>query len=163
MPIVNCVVCAQGFYIKPNRLLKGWGKYCSRQCNYKGQRTGTVFKCHICGKETYRNTAAQSRSKSQKYFCSKSCQTVWRNSEIFTRDNHANWKGGESSYREFMRRTSADKLCAKCKTNDFRVLAVHHKDRNRQNNNPSNLIWLCHNCHHLVHHYAQESEGFLTT
>ena len=161
MPITNCLICSQDFYIKPSRLLKGWGKYCSKQCNYRGQKTGKTAPCNTCGKDVYRNTAERSRSKSGKYFCGKSCQTIWRNSKLFTRENHANWKGGESSYRDFMRRTSRDKFCTRCETSDTRILAVHHRDRNRQNNSPSNLIWLCHNCHYLVHHYAQEARGFL--
>lgn len=51
--------------------------------------------------------------------------------------------------------------CAKCKSTDKRILAVHHKDRNRQNNTVSNLVWLCHNCHFLVHHYKSEAGKFL--
>jgi hypothetical protein len=30
-------------------------------------------------------------------------------------------------------------------------LAVHHADENRKNNDPSNLMTLCHNCHALIH------------
>jgi hypothetical protein len=161
MPIVKCQICFGEFYVKPNRLLRGWGKYCSKACNYQAQKTGTKFKCHVCSKEVYRNVATQTRSESQKYFCSKSCQTVWRNRDVYTREKHANWKSGESSYRAFMRRTSKNKLCAKCNTVDTRVLAVHHKDRNRQNNDVSNLIWLCHNCHYLVHHHGEEGTGFI--
>jgi predicted HNH restriction endonuclease len=36
------------------------------------------------------------------------------------------------------------------------VLAVHHVDQNRTNNKVTNLAWLCHNCHHLVHRYPIE-------
>ena len=31
----------------------------------------------------------------------------------------------------------------------------------RKNNSVSNLIWLCHNCHHLVHHYKNETKNFM--
>lgn len=161
MPITTCTICLKEFYVKPNRLARGWGKYCSKKCNYQGQKTGKVFVCHICGKETYKGVAEQARSSSGKYFCSKSCQTIWRNSEVYTREKHINWKGGESSYRAFMVRSSLDKVCAKCKTRDARILAVHHKDRNRSNNTADNLLWLCHNCHYLVHHYSNETAGFL--
>lgn len=162
MPVVSCTICQNKFYAKPNHLVRGWGKYCSKKCNYLGQKTGKNFLCSICGKQTYKNAAEQKRSASGKYFCSKSCQTIWRNSELFARENHGNWKGGKSSYRQFMTRASVEKLCARCKNDDSRVLAVHHKDRNRQNNVPDNLIWLCHNCHYLVHHFKQESQDFVT-
>jgi predicted HNH restriction endonuclease len=36
------------------------------------------------------------------------------------------------------------------------MLVVHHIDENRNNNNHENLIWLCYNCHHLVHNYPDE-------
>jgi hypothetical protein len=55
-------------------------------------------------------------------------------------------------------RGGVPKICRLCKTEDCRVLAVHHSDRNRQNNTLGNLLWLCHNCHHLVHRYEPERE-----
>ncbi|MBI4281264.1 HNH endonuclease [Candidatus Uhrbacteria bacterium] len=36
-----------------------------------------------------------------------------------------------------------------------RVLLVHHIDENRKNNVLSNLVWLCRNCHFLVHKYNE--------
>ena len=33
--------------------------------------------------------------------------------------------------------------------------------RNRINNNVDNLVWLCHNCHHLVHYYEVDQEKFM--
>jgi hypothetical protein len=155
MPLVNCIVCEREFYVKPNRIKKGWGKYCSKQCNYQGQKTGIILPCFNCGQETYKTTVDQKRSQSGRYFCSKSCQTVWRNSELFVGEHHANWRGGESSYRDALRRAKVVQVCARCKIHDARVLAVHHKDRNRQNNTITNLTWLCHNCHFLIHRYQE--------
>lgn len=57
-------------------------------------------------------------------------------------------------------RQSIPKICRLCKTKDIRVLAVHHIDKNRKNNKISNLAWLCHNCHLLVHHYDAERNKF---
>lgn len=160
MPLVNCLVCSKEFYIKPNRLDKGWGKYCSNTCKHSAQITGILTECYTCKKTTYKTLKNQSRSKSGKYFCSKSCQATWRNT-LYTQEKHANWTGGESSYRDILRRSGIDILCLKCKSEDVRILAVHHKDKDRSNNAVSNLIWLCHNCHFLVHHYKNEAAGFL--
>jgi len=158
---VNCQNCDKEFYVKPNRILRGWGKYCSKTCQHIGAKNGKTLACLICGKEVYRSLKDQGRSKSNKFFCSKSCQTIWRNSEIFIGKKHANWKTGEYSYRDALKRAPVLPYCLKCNTNDTRVLAVHHKDRNRSNNNISNLIWLCHNCHYLVHHYKNEATAFV--
>jgi hypothetical protein len=40
------------------------------------------------------------------------------------------------------------------------MLAVHHLDEDRANNAVDNLVWMCHNCHHLIHHYPEESTAF---
>ncbi len=161
MPTINCVICGNGMYAKPSHIMKGWGKYCSKACQYIGQKTGSSQPCYICNKSVYRNQKEQVRSKSGKFFCSKSCQTIWRNSVLYTGDQHSNWNGGLASYRNRLIRSTLPQICGKCQAADKRILAVHHKDRNRQNNKLSNLMWLCHNCHYLVHHYREESKGFL--
>jgi hypothetical protein len=163
MPDVDCAVCQQSFYAKPNWLKNGHGKYCSRVCAHKAQKTGRMFACHTCKKNTYKSLKDQRRSKSGKFFCNKKCQTIWRNSSVFSGENHANWKGGESSYRQRLLKTELAQICARCSSDDKRILVVHHKDKNRQNNKFSNLIWLCHNCHYLVHHYKDESKTFLVS
>lgn len=160
MPHVACKVCLKEFYVKPNRLDKGWGKYCSKSCNYKAQKTGARVPCATRGKEAYKNVKDRKRSKSGAYFCGKSCQAVWRNS-FFSGENHANWRGGQSSYKNVLRRAGVKPECSKCQSIDQRVLAVHYKDRDRSNNSASNLVWLCHNCHFLVHHYKGEAEGYM--
>ncbi len=40
-------------------------------------------------------------------------------------------------------------------------MAVHHIDEDHNNNELGNLAWLCHNCHHLVHHDNVERQRFL--
>lgn len=163
MPRINCQICKEIFYAKPSHIEKGWGKYCSKICQYNGQRNGQSYACFLCNKPVYRTPKDLANSKSQKFFCNKSCQTSWRNSKIYVGKNHSNWTTGESSYRDRLIRSNKEKICCKCKTEDIRILAVHHKDRDRSNNDLNNLIWLCHNCHYLVHHFKHEAGGFLDT
>ena len=161
MPLVNCLICKKEFYAKPSWLKNGYGKFCSQACNHKSQQNGRVVQCLTCGKAVYRsNNHLINKSKSGEFFCSKSCQTTWRNT-VYSGKNHPNWKNGRYVYRDILSRFKPKEQCAKCKTNDKRVLAVHHRDKNRTNNDVTNLEWLCHNCHFLVHHYVHESEGFL--
>lgn len=161
MPLVACANCRTGFYAKPSWIKNGGGKYCSQICSHQAQKRGKVASCYICKKQVYKSQQARSRSKSGNFFCGKSCQAIWRNSKLYIGEYHVNWKGGRSSYRQRLLRTDLAQVCSKCETDDKRVLAVHHKDKNRLNNKFSNLIWLCHNCHYLVHHYKDESEGFV--
>lgn len=150
MGLVKCKICSKEFYVKPSHLKLGWGKYCSTFCRSKSQFNGKTVKCFNCGKEIYRSEAKLKRAKSSKYFCSKSCQTVWRNN-YFSEERHANWKYGENAYRNILLRSKREIKCESCRIKDIRVLAVHHKDRNRKNNQLNNLIWLCLNCHFLFH------------
>ncbi len=155
MPNINCKICGEIFYAKPFWIRRGFGKYCSPECQHKGQKTGKLVKCFLCGKESYKTKNNLNRSKSGKFFCSKSCQTKWRNS-IFFGSKHANWKGGRFAYKTVLVRKGVPQVCRICGTRDRRILAVHHLDRDKRNNSAKNLVWLCHNCHFLVHHYDVE-------
>lgn len=151
MPIVECKICYKKFYGKPFFLKQGHAKFCSDKCMRVSRKTGKMVNCHSCGKEVYKTQKALNGSKSGTYFCTKSCQTKWRNS-VFIGSKHANWKNGKHSYRSVMSRNKVPKICKLCKNEDSRVLIVHHLDHNRENSDLSNLIWLCCNCHFLVHH-----------
>lgn len=76
MPQVNCKICEKEFYIKPSHQIRGWGKYCSIKCRSNAQLLGKAVLCSTCNKEIYRSPKLLVRSKSGKFFCSKSCQTI---------------------------------------------------------------------------------------
>ena len=162
MPTVICKQCGKTFYAKPFWINKGFGIYCSSVCQYQGARRGKIINCDQCGKEAYKQLKALTKSKSGKFFCGKSCQTKWRNAE-FIQERHANWKEGRYAYRSVLSRNKVPAVCALCKINDRRVLAVHHIDEDRSNNNIDNLAWLCHNCHHLAHHHTEARATFMAT
>jgi hypothetical protein len=101
-----------------------------------------------------------SMSNSRSFFCSVICSNQWLGSK--KRDkNHPNWINGRSVYKNLLKRTDVAVVCKLCGEKDIRVLAVHHIDKNRENNTLANLAWLCLNCHFLVHHHTRES-GKLT-
>ena len=155
MPHVQCKICSNDFYAKPNWLRKGWGKYCSRECQYEGRKSGTFVKCFICHQEAYKTRKELRVSKSKNYFCTKRCQTIWRNSIVYVGESHWNWRGGAAvEYRTRLIGSEVKQYCRVCGTKDKRILCVHHLDKNRKNNELENLTWLCHNCHYLVHHYG---------
>ena len=158
MPLLRkCEICGTEFKTKPFFVKRGQGRFCSAVCQYKSYRTGRIISCFVCREEAYRGRKKLENSKSGKYFCSKSCQTKWRNSE-FVGPKHANWLHGRASYKSVLVRNKVPKLCALCGGKDERVLATHHIDQNRLNNMLENLAWLCHNCHFLVHHYDEGRE-----
>jgi len=155
MPYNNCKICSKEFYIKPSHLKLGYGKYCSVKCRAQSQKKGKNVYCEICNKEIWRMPKCLKKSKSGKFFCSKSCQTKWRN-KYYSGDKHYFWKGGENVYRKRMLSSDIRLICKKCGVKDIRILVVHHKDRDRKNNGLENLIWLCRNCHHLIHNHNEK-------
>lgn len=152
MASLTCVVCKKEFKRKPSLIKRGGGRFCSNTCHFASKRTGKYIACSWCSAQVYRKPRLLRLSKSKKYFCDKSCQTKWRN-QYFSGPLHTNWTTGEHSYRSAIKRAGKEVKCEVCDVTDERILAVHHKDRIRTNNDPSNLAWLCHNCHFLVHHY----------
>ena len=156
MPDVKCKFCKKDFYTKPSQIKFGFGKYCSKKCQYQGRKTGRFINCFICGKESYKQLRHIKSCKSGKFFCSKSCQTIWRNT-YFSGKNHPNWKEGKfQDYRDKFIRAGIKPVCKMCGIKDKRLLVVHHNDHNRQNNSIDNLTWLCLNCHYLVHSYKEQ-------
>ena len=163
MLTVRCEICKKSFKVKPSTRGRGWGKYCSKACQFKGQETGKIVSCFICHRQVYRNRSDVGKSKSGKYFCGKSCQAVWRNSMLYFGENHSNWKGGTATYKNVLLRSQVAESCRRCKTKDKRVLIVHHLNGDRNNNSAKNLIWLCHNCHFLIHYHQVEYKKLMET
>ena len=153
MSQAKCKICGKEFYVKPSHQRMGWGKYCSIPCHRIGSRTGEILACSICGKKVWRTPKDIRVSKSGKFFCTKSCQTLWRN-KYFSGSKHPNWQGGKFiDYREILLKVDEKLACKLCGHDDKRVIVAHHIDKDRTNHHPSNLVWLCHNCHYLVHNY----------
>lgn len=161
MPQVKCKICDKEFYAKPNWILLGHGKYCSMKCKGEGAKKGKLVQCFICRKEIYKSQKALDGTRSGKLFCSKSCQTHWRNSLVYIGKKHPNWKEGKFiSYRNILIKYGRIEICTLCGTSDKRVIAAHHVDGNHGNNDLKNLAWLCYNCHFLVHNHKNEQLRF---
>jgi len=158
--MVSCFICSKEFYSKLSWLKKGKGKFCSVACSSFSKKRGKNVKCFICEKEIYKSLKDLKNSKSKNYFCSKKCSLLWNNSLHFG-DNSVNWKGGRFSYKKIIERTGLPKICFLCEKDDIKILSVHHLDQNRSNNDIKNLVWLCQNCHFLIHHYSREKQKLL--
>lgn len=162
MPYTQCDVCKKEFYAKPSHQKKGWARCCSQECRNITFRRKIKVLCFYCGKNVEKTPSELKKSKSKKYFCDRSCQTKWRNN-LFSGKLHSNWKGGISAYRKILEKSGLIRKCKRCGCSDRRILAVHHLDRNRNNNGVENLVWLCHNCHHLIHTSRGENKKFMVT
>jgi len=72
-------------------------------------------------------------------------------------EKNPNWKNGTGSfYRRIAYETFGYK-CNRCEITDKRLLLVHHKNCDRQNNVIENLEILCRNCHWIEHHKGDKN------
>lgn len=155
MENVICEICKKKFKRKRSQILLAKKHYCSVICQTIGRRKGKIIECYICGRKVYKKNRDINNSKNNKYFCGVRCSNKWFGS-INRGNNHSNWINGKSSYKDILKREGKLRICSFCGESDARVLAVHHIDQNRNNNSITNLSWLCHNCHFLIHNYSDE-------
>lgn len=176
-----CAVCGKTYTV--NRSRKD-SKFCSVECFHKGQvgtprasgekhykwKAENEVICEKCGKP-FRNWH---KKRSVKY-CSLRCKASSQ-----SRENHPNWKGGESPYygpgwdtqRRLARRRDGYKCqrCGMSQKDNGRALDVHHikpfrtfgyipgeNDNYLQANELDNLICYCKVCHTAVEWEAKRA------
>lgn len=132
-----CEECGNAFTHISSRANKA--KYCCKTCYYKAMsRKGSVV--HAC---EHCSTEFRAPPSHKRRYCSRACinkakKEAW--SPTFT-----------TARREMIKRGLVLK-CERCGYDEEpKILGVHHKDRNRKNNEISNLEVLCPTCHSLEH------------
>src|SRR5690348_434461 len=123
--------------------------YCSILCRNRNSKpiggwnnTHTSVICENCGKQ-FRIPPNRKRTARA---CSRAClgalQSKERKGVFGIGESNPMWIDGRcpTHYRKFLK-----DFCERCRAADN--LLIHHKDRNRKNNNPKNLETLCRSCH----------------
>jgi len=144
-----------------NKGLKGEGY------SYKGTIIKNNCRCLICGKEFHYKPSALKR-KGRGNYCSIICrgkaQSIRMNGIRDKKygmplEKNPNWKGGLSfieyplgwnlTFKEQIRNRDGYKcqVCGMPECENTRRLDIHHKDYNKLNLKPDNLISLCMRCH----------------
>lgn len=138
--LLRCAVCSRDFGVIKCR--EKTARYCSPSCYYRAMaRVGTVdLTCDACGVGIKK---APSRVRPRNY-CSSTCRL--RAPRVISYKTAA-------SARHRMLSTGTIRACSRCGYDEHpEILVVHHADRNRANNSPTNLEILCPNCHALEHY-----------
>ncbi len=173
--IKNCLVCNNSFYIAKNRI--NTALYCSRLCKDKNAAVKITANCQICNKQFDHISSRCNKAK----YCSRLCyhrSQIGRGTKEFTcLGCNIIFLSSPSRERKYcsisclglskrinidqlrigsLRKTMVNRgMLNKCNRCDFsaepRILGVHHIDRNRGNNDSTNLEILCPNCHSLEH------------
>ena len=94
--------------------------------------------CQCCGKMFIFNGRLKTKQYENTKFCSRSCA-----------NNRQQWWNDNASHYRTIGLQHHDKKCAICGFD--RIVAIHHIDEDKKNNNPKNLVPLCPNHHAMVH------------
>ena len=130
-------------------LLLGWikkGNPCP-ECRRLSHGKVIDLICPICGKE-FKRTASSLKGKNNVYFCSKQCKDLAAKIDSGINIQPDFFKGSNYRIRAF---NFYPHHCAvRGWGEDERILEVHHKDSNRENNSIENLCILCPICHRKI-------------
>ena len=191
MLIVNCEFCKKPFNVKPSRLKKGNGKYCSRYCALKASHKNNKFTyppkvkcvCKICDKIFYVVPSRVKRGYGK--YCSKSCSATFhsRFGKFTNRGNFMEksnrWTGGRritvNGYVKLYQPHHPNRSACGCVT-EHRLVAekqlnrfiethetVHHINNDKTDNHPENLFVFESESQHAMFHTLLPNNPFLKT
>lgn len=162
-----CLNCNQVFFVEVREVNRGNGKFCSSKCsgyysNKQKPKPEPNVECAYCKVKFYKNESKKRNSKSGLYFCCAEhkslCQRVGGIKEIMPAHYGAGTGNSSKLYRPKVF-AQKDPTCERCGFNhNIASIVIHHKDRNRDNNDLSNLEVLCANCH-AIEHWGKDNVG----
>lgn len=141
-PNTVCSICSKQIYRRPSTIKQNNGKvYCSIACYAISNRKETP--CIVCGKLILAGM--------NKITCSRECSNIHRKN---IRYKIGRPRDKVNNYKILKKRLIGLKgdACEKCGYNVTQILQVHHKDKDRNNNNLNNLELICPNCHSEKHY-----------
>lgn len=140
------MICHKLIYKRPIEIKRNNGQvFCSMTCY--GISCRKERPCAICGKPIL--------SGLNKKTCSRRCSNVHRKGIRYLQ-NRPQDKVKSQQALKIRLLEKRGKFCEKCGYNKYEILQVHHKDRDRENNNLNNLELMCPNCHY-EEHYLKKS------
>lgn len=111
--------------------------------------------CPVVFKPTGSNTKRCTACRRQRHL--DSCKERWKRTYVKkgradqSGEKNPGWAGGTSP--AYYRKVGFEAHGKSCACGAEAVL-IHHKDEDRSNSNPSNLVPLCKRCHQLLHNCA---------
>lgn len=156
---VTCEVCGREFYVSPSRLKMAQQRgstvrYCSVKCRSKAHTgEGNPF----WGKRHSEDFIRRQRERIKIHPPGGRLPKRYR----IVEGEHVSFS------MEFSAKSSIKNKISHCEDcgydRDRRILIMHHKNGNREDNDQNNLIIICPNCHALRHLRLLEEKGFHPT
>ena len=145
-PNIKCLICAKLIYRRPGEIKNNRGRvFCGQACYGVGCRKETP--CVICGTPIL--------ASANKKTCSRGCANKHRAGIKYNVGRPKDKVKNQQSLKLSLLKTRGKK-CERCGYQQYKILNVHHKDRDRNNNGLENLELICPNCY-AEEHYLQSS------
>ncbi len=144
-PNTQCFVCKKLIYKRPAEIKINKGRiFCSTTCYGKSCRK--EIECVVCGKLIL--------SGLNKKTCSRTCANKNRVGLLYKINKP---KDKVSTLRRIKVQLLAlrGEQCERCGYSKKEVLQIHHKNRDRTNNDLANLELICPNCHYEEHYLSK--------
>lgn len=140
-PNIKCTICQKAIYKRPAVIKLNKGQvFCSQTCY--GIACRKEQPCVICGKPILAGL--------HKKTCSRACSNKHRAGIKYKVGSPKNKVKSERALKIRLLEVRG-RTCERCKYSRYEILQIHHKDRNRGNNDLSNLELICPNCHYEEH------------
>lgn len=144
-PNTSCITCSKPIYKRPWEISKNNGRvFCSMLCYGKSNRKEKP--CLVCKTPILATL--------NKKTCSRACANIHRTGIKYLL-NRPRDKVIDQRRLKLRLLKLRGQACEICGYDRIEILHVHHKDRNRQNNEMDNLKLICPNCHYEEHHLAK--------
>lgn len=144
-PNISCIICGKKIYRRPGEIRENKGRvFCSSKCNGINCRKETP--CTVCGKLIL--------SGLHKKTCSRKCSNINRAGIKY---DGRRVKDKVNTNHSIKIRLINDRgpVCERCGYSKFEILQIHHKNRNRKDNDLTNLELMCPNCHFEEHYFEK--------
>lgn len=140
-PNTACIVCSKPIYRRPFEIKKNEGRvFCSSACFGISNRNEKP--CMICGTSILASL--------HKKTCSRRCANILRTGIKYNRKKPFDKVRRQQTLKMKLLEVRGN-TCERCGYSKYEILHMHHKDRNRLNNDMSNLELICPNCHYEEH------------
>ena len=141
--LLICKFCEKEYYTTTYEFKRS--KFCSHKCHGLFSKSKRLsFICQWCAKQYFKALCFKKTTK----FCSYKCLNTSNGKKQPIGINSPFFKNGTGLFRKLAKELLPIK-CSLCESKKY--LNVHHVDGNRENNNISNLIYLCRSCHNRAH------------
>ncbi len=144
-PNTFCQVCGKKIYRRPGMIKRSRGQvFCSQACYGKSCRK--EIPCLICGKLIL--------ASFNKKTCSRGCANKLREGIKYKLNRPKDKVKSQRSLKIRLLQERGGK-CERCGFDKYQILQVHHKDKNKNNNDLKNLELVCPNCHFEEHYFEK--------